>query len=219
MCVLVCRVGGAPFVAANRDEAYARPFSAPRRWEAATPFWAPRDEVEGGTWIGVNLKGLVVAITNRSRLPEAAERASRGHLVTAALAGGGLDEARAAVEQELERAPRNPCQLLLLQGERALLFAVGPDGIETGPLAPGLHVLSNLHDPDEIAFGLDPGARWEEVKPLLADTRPNLPRGFAVCKRAGWRGTVSSALIEPGVRFLFAGGPPDIAPYDVVPYP
>ena len=85
MCVLICRVGQAPLLAANRDEVYARPFSSPRRWVADTPFWAPRDEEEGGTWIGVNRNGLVVAITNRSRLPAEGGRASRGLLVTGAL--------------------------------------------------------------------------------------------------------------------------------------
>jgi uncharacterized protein with NRDE domain len=82
MCFLICRVGERPLLAANRDEVYARPFSPPRRWVAETPFWAPRDEDEGGTWIGVNERGLVAAITNRSLLPAEAGRESRGHLVT-----------------------------------------------------------------------------------------------------------------------------------------
>ena len=49
MCVLICRVGEHPLLAANRDERYARPFVAPDLWEAPTPFWAPRDEEEGGS--------------------------------------------------------------------------------------------------------------------------------------------------------------------------
>ena len=80
-------------------------------------------------------------------------------------------------------------------------------------LEPGIHVLSNLHDSDEIDFGLAPDADWEAIRPILADRSPQLPRGFAVCKDAGWRGTVASALIEPGERFLFADGPPDEAEY------
>ena len=108
MCILICGVGARPFVAANRDEAYARPFSAPRPWLGGTPFWAPRDEEEGGTWIGVNRTGLVAAITNRSMLPESPGRASRGHLVTGMLARGDLDAACAWVEAELRRSPRNP---------------------------------------------------------------------------------------------------------------
>jgi len=219
MCVLVVRVSPQPLLAANRDEAYARPFAPPRAWVAATPFWAPVDEEEGGTWIGVNRGGLAVAITNRSLLPEEPGRASRGHLVAGALARPGLDEAAAWLDSELRRAPRNPCQLLLLQGARARVLRVDA-GVEAADLAPGLHVLSNLHEPGEVRFDLAGDAGWDAIRPILRDTSPRLPRGFAVCKRAGWRGTVASALIEPGRRFLFAGGPPDATDYEEVPgYP
>ena len=212
MCTLICRVGSEPLLAANRDELYARPFSAPRRWAAATPFWAPRDEEEGGTWIGVNANGLVAAITNRSRLEEAPGRASRGHLVAGALARPDLASAEAWLTGRLEAGDLNPCHVLLLHATHATLFAVH-DGFEKTSLAPGLHVLSNLHDPDEIDFCLSENAGWDDIQPILADRSKRLPGGYAVNKDAGWRGTVSSALIEPGRRFLFAGGPPDEFPY------
>jgi len=216
MCVLILRVAANAWVAANRDEAYARPFSAPRRWVAPVPFWAPRDEEEGGTWIGVNARGLVAAITNRSTLPERTGLASRGHLVAGLLGHADATGARAWLEGELARAPRNPCQLCVVQGTRAWFCRVGPDGVTWHDLAPGIHVLSNLHEPDEIDFGLPADAVADLALPILRDPSPRLPRGFAVCKRAGWRGTVASALIEPGSRFLFAGGPPDEAAYDPV---
>jgi hypothetical protein len=220
MCILICRVGERPLVAANRDEAYARPFSAPRRWVADVPFWAPRDEEEGGTWVGVNGAGLVAAITNRSTLPEAPGRASRGRLVTGMLARGDLDRACRWLEEELLRSPRNPCQVVGFEGARGRLFRVGPEGVVSHDLAPGLHVLSNLHEPGELDFGLPPEPTWDDLRAILADTTPRLPRGYAVCKRGGWRGTVASAFIEPGRRFLFAGGPPDAVPFAPVPaYP
>ena len=100
-----------------------------------------------------------------------------------------------------------------MQGDRAIVCRVGPDELLLSRLAPGIHVLSNLHDPDEIDFGLSPDAGWEEMRPILADRSPRLPRGFAVCKDRGDRGTVASALIEPGRSFLFADGPPDRADY------
>ena len=49
----------------------------------------------------------------------------------------------------------------------ATLFAVH-DGFEKTSLAPGLHVLSNLHDPDEIDFGLSENAGWDDIQPILA---------------------------------------------------
>jgi len=220
VCVLICRVSERPLLAANRDEIYARPFSAPRVWAAGVPFWAPRDEEQGGTWIGVNRNGLVAAITNRSRLPQVPGRASRGHLVSGLLARPDAESARAWLQAELALVPRNPCQLFWMQGRAAWLALVGEKGFSVEPLQPGLHVLSNLHDPDEIDFGLDPGTGWEELRPILRDRSPRLPRGFAVCKDAGWRGTVASALIEPGRRFLFSDGPPDKCDYRSVPgYP
>jgi uncharacterized protein with NRDE domain len=220
MCILVCGLHEQPFVAANRDEAYARPFASPRVWVADTPFWAPRDEEEGGTWIGVNREGLIAAITNRSTLPEAPGRASRGLLVTGALSRGGLDRASAWLEGELRRSPRNPCQVVVFQGARGRLLRVGPEGPEARDLGPGIHVLSNLHEPGEIELGLPTAPSWDDLRAVLADTSPRLPRGYAVCKRAGWRGTVASSFIEPLRRFLFAAGPPDAVDFEPVPgYP
>jgi hypothetical protein len=217
MCVLICRVGDQPILGANRDEAYDRPFSPPMRWEAETPsaipFRAPRDDRDGGTWIGVNDNGLVAAITNLSRLPSEEGRASRGHLVAGALGRPDLESARSFLHAELAREPRNPCQILLLQGSRAVDCVIRPDGHEFVELAPGTHVLSNLHDTDEIRFDLAPDFTLDDLRPILADRRKNLPRGFAVCKDAGWRGTVSSALIDPTGGFWFAAGPPDRTEY------
>jgi len=220
MCVLVCRVGPRPLLAANRDEAYARPYSPPRPWLAATPFWAPRDEDEGGTWIGVNARGLLAGITNLSREEERPGLASRGHLVSGALARGDLAAARDWLLAEAARAPRNPCQIYLAQDAAAAVVTVRPEGAAARELARGVFVLSNLHDLGEIDLGLDEQAEWDAIRPVLADASPRLPRGYAVCKRAGWRGTVASALIEPGRRFLFAAGPPDEVDYEPVPgYP
>lgn len=220
MCVLVCRAGSEPLLAANRDEHYARPFSPPRPWVAATPFWAPRDEEEGGTWIGVNRNGLAAAITNRSRLEAQPGRASRGGLVTGLLARPDLVNALAWLRERLDAERYNPCQLWIAQGAESHHCQVGAKHWSLDPLEPGLHVFSNLHDPGEIDLGLATHAGWEEIRPILADRSPRLPRGFAVCKEAGWRGTVASALIEPGKRFLFADGPPDRVAYaPVAGYP
>ena len=50
---------------ANREERYGRPSTAPR-WLGGTPdVFAGQDQIAGGTWLGVNGHGVVVAITNR----------------------------------------------------------------------------------------------------------------------------------------------------------
>jgi hypothetical protein len=216
MCVLICRVGERPLIGANRDESYDRPFSPPRIWTGSAKFWAPRDDEEGGTWIGVNEHGLVAAITNLSRLPQEKGRASRGHLVAGALEQSTVKDARAWLDAELATGPRNPCQVFVMQGPDAVVCGITPERCEFEVLPPGIHVLSNLHDRDEIDFGLPLDVRLDDLKPILSDTRKNLPRDFAVCKYAGWRGTVASTLIEPGVRFEFAPGPPDKTAYGLV---
>ena len=216
MCFLICRVGERPLLAANRDEVYARPFSPPRRWVAETPFWAPRDEADGGTWIGVNARGLVAAITNRSLLQAEAGRESRGHLVTGVLAHGALNDARAWLERQTHARSFNPFQLYVTQGARAFLGISGPEGFRLHDLEAGWHYVSNLHERGAVALDLRDDAGWETIRPHLADRSPRLPGGYPICKDKGTRGTVASALIEPGRRFLFADGPPDRVPYETV---
>ena len=68
MCTLVAYFDkGASFpliVATNRDEQLSRP-STPPQLHAGNPAWiAPRDEVAGGTWLGLNERGLFVGVTD-----------------------------------------------------------------------------------------------------------------------------------------------------------
>ena len=215
MCVLIASVGETPWLAANRDEAYARPFSGPAEWPGDTVFWAPRDEQAGGTWLGVNANGLIAAITNRSGLPERPGLQSRGALVTGALGRPSLDAVRAWLQEELQRGQLNPFQLCVVQGAGGFLCISGPDGTRIEELGPGVHVLSNLHEPGEIrldARQADPS----HVTETLRDHTPRLGGGHAICKHGESRGTVASALIEPHVRFLFAAGPPCRTPLEPV---
>ena len=76
MCTLALAVGVSPslplVVAANRDELLARPAVPPFLWprEPGAPrILSPRDEVAGGTWLGLNEHALFVGITNRAGAP------------------------------------------------------------------------------------------------------------------------------------------------------
>jgi uncharacterized protein with NRDE domain len=68
VCTLVAALhhfSGFPLVVgANRDERYDRPASPVQLWQAES-FVAPRDEAAGGTWLGLNARGLFVGVTNR----------------------------------------------------------------------------------------------------------------------------------------------------------
>jgi uncharacterized protein with NRDE domain len=72
---------------ANRDEFYRRPTRPAQFWPEQPELLAGRDEVAGGTWLGVTRAGrwgLVTNIRNRADL-ELHGSPSRGRLVTAAL--------------------------------------------------------------------------------------------------------------------------------------
>src|SRR5437764_10042230 len=83
-------------VGANREEAYARGGLPPQLLDGPTRAVAGLDPVAGGTWLGVNEHGVLVAVTNRrkSQLPDRAR--SRGLLARELL---GCSTAAAAVEQ------------------------------------------------------------------------------------------------------------------------
>jgi uncharacterized protein with NRDE domain len=90
MCSVVIRLENGPepslWLAANRDENLDRA-SAPSQLRdfGGTRVLAPVDLVAGGTWIGVNEFGLLVAITNRFMEGGRTDLRSRGELVKTAL--------------------------------------------------------------------------------------------------------------------------------------
>lgn len=84
-------------IAANRDEDYKRPSSSVQIL-AREPHLiiGGKDELKGGTWLGVNKNSLFVAVTNQGATNPALE--SRGQLVVNALKCKTLDELLAFVE-------------------------------------------------------------------------------------------------------------------------
>jgi hypothetical protein len=73
--------------ASNRDEMADRPWSPPaRHWPDRTEVVAGRDELAGGTWLGINEAGVVAGVLNRRNTlgPQPGKR-SRGELVLDAL--------------------------------------------------------------------------------------------------------------------------------------
>lgn len=75
-------------VAANRDEAYARPAAAASFWEDQPHILAGRDLEHRGTWLGITLTGRWAAITNfRQGGTYVHDAPSRGNLVGDYLAG------------------------------------------------------------------------------------------------------------------------------------
>jgi uncharacterized protein with NRDE domain len=147
MCTIVALHGMRPdlplVIAANRDEAYARP--ATGAIQLAPGIVGGRDTLAGGTWMGVTRTGLVVGVTNqRTGKPPAPDKQSRGALVMAALAAGSLSDVRALLTATDARR-YNPFNLLIGDGSELLVAYARDDvaEIHLETLAPGLWVLAN----------------------------------------------------------------------------
>lgn len=129
-------------VAANRDEAYARP-SAPAGWWADAPdVLAGRDLREGGTWMGVTRAGRFAAVTN-VRDPAFAPRPgapSRGALVADFLRGT-MDAEAYAHDLAGRAAAYNGFNLLVGDAGGLLYLSNRAPGVRR--LAPGVYGLSN----------------------------------------------------------------------------
>src|SRR5436305_10671915 len=70
----------AVIIGANREEAYARPGEPPQLLDGPTRAVAGVDPVAGGTWLGVNEHGVLVAVTNRAKSDVPLNPRSRGLL-------------------------------------------------------------------------------------------------------------------------------------------
>jgi uncharacterized protein with NRDE domain len=231
MCTLILLdrvVPGVPIVvAANRDEFFARPAAPPalfRSDEAGrASFVAPQDLEAGGTWMGVNERGLFAGLTNRRNANPQPERRSRGLLVRDALARAGTADALAAPGPD-PAGTYNPFHLLLADGASTALASAGADGFRTRVLAPGIHVVGNGDFQDDApgklgrirsaAARIDAQAPWErivaELMAVLSDH--GAPDTFEnACVHSPEYGTRSSAVIALGRArrgYWVTDGPP-----------
>jgi uncharacterized protein with NRDE domain len=217
-------------VAANRDEFYGRAAEGPAL--RSTPrgrIICPLDRREGGTWLGVNERGVFAAVTNVSSPNPDPERRSRGWLVMEALSAGSADEAAEAISKVTAGA-HNPFNLFVADGDSA--FAIScvdePRCVELGP---GAHVVGNapLDGPDTPklarlrglaarAAATAPEAVPDELVRICRDHSGVDALGSA-CVHTEHYGTRSSALLglaaggAPGF-FRFAHGAPCQTDYD-----
>ena len=146
MCTLIVATHlwpEAPLViAANRDEILDRPAAPPRLWSDRDPrIFAPTDLVAGGTWLGLNERGLVTAVTNRFGQPRDPERRSRGELVLLALSETTHSAAAVRIGA-LEATAYNPFHLVC--GDRDGASLIWSDGrqFQRERLGHGIHVVT-----------------------------------------------------------------------------
>ena len=223
-------------LAANRDEMLDRPWDPPAaHWRDQPNVTAGRDRSAGGTWMGINRDGLVAAVLNRpGSLGPAAGKRSRGELPLLALAHSSAGEAAAAIAT-LNAGGWRSFNLVLADRSGAMFVrGLGHGHPQAQPLAPGLHMVT-AHDPDDpesprVARHLarfqsaappEPGD-WRAWQDILADRTGEPGEQINVVPRGGF-GTVCSSLLaipQAGpLVWLFAAGPPDVAPFQPVWWP
>lgn len=231
MCILIVlrgfHVDHPLVVAGNRDERTDRPASPPGLWVGgARRVLSPRDRQAGGTWLGVNDRGLFAGLTNVAGASPVPDAPSRGHLVHLALDAGGLEAGVAAVERRVEDHAHAGFQLVVADARAIVVLRHAGGRLQRIDWRDGALVVTNEHAPGE----LQPRGLTAALAPTLAlDRRLQLlgsvlrDRGgdghHAICKRGLGYGTVSSSLLavppEPsrGLVWRYAAGSPDLAPY------
>ena len=249
MCTLAVYVGclrDHPLVvAANRDEAFARPSLPPGALRDDMPrAFGGRDVTAGGTWLGINEHGLVAGVLNRQvRLPRDLTCRSRGQLCLDLLECHGADDAAARVARE-PAGRYNPFNLLLADANGAFVAAqTAGEAPRVERLERGLHLLTNLdvNDPRCPRIGAshtgfaaagaafaaegDVDALVRRLAARLADHTTALdPRGpGALCVHGDGYGTRSSTIIvrhaSGRTRWHHADGPPCRTPLTPVALP
>lgn len=229
MCTVILKVegDGRLWVAANRDEVLVRPATGPRRW-GGEDFVAPRDEVGGGSWLGLTSRGLFVAVTNRFGAQKDDTRQSRGHLVLDAL----RQPSAAALHAWLATlAPTRFNAFHLVYSDGVDTFLTWSDGasLHRQTLAPGLHFVTERSfgaaKPERVRYleerlsELGPTPTAEQLQRLLGAHRPDAPLDSPCVHVPDFGyGTRSSLVLFKAKRvedsdWRWAEGPPDRTPF------
>lgn len=226
--VTVCTIGlatrvfqDAPIVlGANREERYDRPAQAPARLETDPTVFGPMDLGAGGTWLGINENGLLVAVTNRPDGPDGTR--SRGWLVRDALRCKTVEEGIRLVTDEVGRRSYTGFNLVLVSPVAARYVAWDGE-LQSRSLAAGVHVIVNDGIDDEIAKSATIRARLQAPAPESSHAWVDRVRtvlrdhGLGACVHGSEGGTRSSSIVvrrtDGHTTWRFADGPPCETPY------
>ena len=217
-------------VAANREEFFARPTQYPKIQPGSPRVVCGLDRQAGGTWLGVNQFGLMVAVTNRPKAMVPLETRSRGLLCRELLDVRTARDAVERAEKELSTGRYAGANYLCADGKFAAVV-YGGNRVEVVELSPGLHTLSNgnlddLHDERHdfvrrmlTLHTLDSAVTFLAVA-SRAFSRPADAEGRrGVVLSGGEYGTVSSTLLSLPRKiqhsiYQYCDGPPSDRPYE-----
>jgi uncharacterized protein with NRDE domain len=145
MCLIIFANAATPryplIVAANRDEAYARPATPASFWSDHSEVFGGRDLEQGGTWLGITTSGRFAAVTNYRQAPAVhpAPR-SRGELTRGYLTGALRPEHYLGAVQARAEEYRG---FSLIVGAPGELYFCSNRGGAVARITPGVHGLSN----------------------------------------------------------------------------
>ncbi len=222
----------------NRDELLSRPSAPPRIVHCQNDRMAWLGGIDlkaGGTWLGINEHGLVVAVTNRPKSVVSSEPKSRGllcrDLLGFARPQAALDEAQA----QLRETEFDGCNVAVLSREFSALIEASDD-VKVVDLPAGIHAVTNgnLNDNNDVRIrrvrtelektnGVDSLNDWIDAGSKVCCLHGN-EDDAAICLHGedpqgqAW-GTVSSTIIALTHKasqsvYRYAPKPPCEAPYD-----
>lgn len=234
MCLLAIQyklVSEAPIlVAANREEFYERPSQAPSIQSGKPRVLCGTDLQAGGTWLGVNQHGLVVAVSNRRRTSPTFPSRSRGALCRELLKSDSAVQARDTAMEELSTGKYDGANYVCADADSGWVVHNG-DELDAVEMQEGLNIIANsdLNDPrDErvdmarrllTLHTLDSPVKFLAVASKVFARPPSPPGRPSIVIRGSERGTVSSTLIALGKKprdaiYQYAMGAPDRSRYE-----
>jgi uncharacterized protein with NRDE domain len=189
---------------ANREEFYARGGEPPQILDGPLRSVGGRDPTAGGTWLAINGRGVLIAVTNRRKSQPPDRPRSRGLLVRQMLGCASASAAAELATRELQQNTYDGCNLVCVDSQRALAIMAG-DWFRVRALPPGLHVLANRDINDESDPRVTHVLKWlgqwtyhrgEECLEALREVcRQHEPEYPAICFSGPLHGTVSSSLL------------------------
>ncbi len=156
----------------------------------------PMDVASGGTWFGVNNRGVILCLLNRYQAPQKDTATSRGDIVLRALEQGDYDSIADWLEK-LDTKPYNPFDAFLVRRKKILHFTW--DGVTWNNEEPGfrhwyLFASSGVLIEEVTAFRQNLFHAWsQEIGNKLADADEIL-RGFHLIQIDGME--THSVLME-----------------------
>ena len=143
MCLVTFALGsGARFplvFAANRDELHTRPTAAADWWTEPASILGGRDLLAGGSWLAVDRRGRLAAVTNIPSDVVWENARSRGALVSDFLTGNLSAADFVAIVSAKQHAYR-PFNFLAFDGRELHFTGSGNAALQ---FEPGIHALSN----------------------------------------------------------------------------